>query len=269
MINLKKYISELNTKSELALSIFLTAGYPDKKDFIKIAELVYENGADLMEIGFPFSDPLADGTVIQQSSLEALRSGFILNDLFRYGEQLKLKYNKPLIGMGYANSIVNYGNAEFFRDALNAGFDALIVPDIPYDEYEDFYADNIPNLPVINLVTPTSTDKRIKEIDTVTDSFIYYVSVKGTTGFRRNVNQQTLDDMKRVRSMISKNKMLTGFGISSIEDISTVSPYCDGIIIGSAVIKKIMENQDEYESLSYYIRELKSATTKRHPQNID
>jgi len=256
MTKISSHIEKVNQANRKALSIFLTAGFPAKENFIELALSVLENGADMLEIGIPFSDPLADGPTIQQSSQTALENGVNMKDVFSFCEKIKSKTDKPLILMGYANPIIKYGTENFCGDAMNSGAAGLIVPDVPIDEYESFYTNNFKDFEKILLTTPASSDERIKEIDKKSEGFVYCVSVTGTTGARTNFDEHILKNLERTYSLVTKNKMLIGFGISSPEDIKTFSPFCDGVIVGSAVIKKINE---DYKALPEFVRSLSDA----------
>ncbi|MBI1937397.1 MAG: tryptophan synthase subunit alpha [Ignavibacteriales bacterium] len=260
MTKISSYIEKVNQANRKALSIFLTAGFPAKENFVELALSVLENGADMLEIGIPFSDPLADGPTIQQSSQTALENGVNMKDVFSFCEKIKSKTDKPLILMGYANPIIKYGTKNFCEDALNSGAVGLIVPDVPIDEYESFYTNDFNNFEKILLTTPASSDERIKEIDKKGEGFVYCVSVTGTTGTRTNFDEHVLKNLERTYSLVTKNKMLIGFGISSPENIKTFLPFCDGVIVGSAVIKKINE---DYKALPEFIRTLNNACELR------
>lgn len=258
MSKLSDYITGINNKNEKVLSIFLTAGYPGKNCFVEIASNVLESGADMLEIGIPFSDPLADGPIIQQSSHEALLKGINVKDILDFTKQIKNRINKPIILMGYANPILRYGLHNFLNDAAKAGVDGLIVPDIPAEEYRSFFIEPTNGIDVILLSTPSSTDERIRAIDELSSGFVYCVSVTGTTGVRGSFNDSILNSIKHTHSLIEKNKMLVGFGISTKENIKQISPYCDGVIVGSAIIKKIMECKNDFSPVYEYVKELKS-----------
>ncbi|RJP66471.1 MAG: tryptophan synthase subunit alpha [Ignavibacteriales bacterium] len=238
MANLKEHIQSVNNKNEKVLSIFLTAGFPNKNKFVDLACKVFDAGADIIELGIPFSDPLADGPVIQHSSHLAIQNGVSIKDVLTYTEQIKNKNDKPIVLMGYANPILNYGKNNFFRDAKQAGVHGLIISDVPLEEYDSFFEEQN-DLDVVLLTTPTSTEDRIMEIDERSKGFIYCVSVTGTTGIRKEFSSETLNSLKSTHSIV-KNKMLVGFGISSPENIKQISPFCDGVIVGSAVIKRLM-----------------------------
>ncbi len=256
MTKISSHIEKINQSDRKALSIFLTAGFPTKENFVELALSVLENGADMLEIGIPFSDPLADGPTIQRSSQAALENGVNMKDVFSFCEQIKSKTDKPLILMGYANPIIKYGTKNFCEDAVGNGGAGLIVPDVPIDEYESFYTNDFKDFEKILLTTPASSDERIKEIDQKSEGFVYCVSVTGTTGARSNFDKNVLENLGRTYSLVTKNKMLIGFGISSPENIKTFAPFCDGVIVGSAVIKKINE---DYKALPEFVRSLSYA----------
>jgi tryptophan synthase alpha chain len=251
---IKNYIEEINNNGRKALSIFLTAGFPNKEKFIDLAVNVLNSGADMLEIGIPFSDPLADGSTIQASSKIALDNGITLKDIFNYCEIISDRTNKPLILMGYANPILKYAVKKFLSDAQNSGAKGIIVPDVPLEEYGSFYGEEKHNLDIILLTTPTSTEERIKEIDKRSKGFVYCVSITGTTGVKNQFSEETLQNIKRTRELITNNKMMIGFGISKVEDVKTFSPFCDGVIVGSAVIKSLLNNENLDETLKLISR---------------
>lgn len=258
MSYIKDYIEKLNEKNRKALSIFLTSGFPNKNSFVDLAKQVLNSGADMLELGIPFSDPLADGPVIQASSKIALDNGIKLKDIFSFSEAVTGGTDKPVILMGYANPIRKYGVENFLRDAINSGVNGLIVPDVPLEEYDFFFESGDKKLDVILLTTPTSSEERIKAIDEKSKGFVYCVSITGTTGVKENFPDEVINNIIRTRSLIKKNKMLIGFGVSKSEDIKTFSPYCDGVIVGSAVIKSLLNN-DNYDNTLKFISQLSQA----------
>lgn len=247
MKNISEYIQSINKSERKVLSVFLTAGFPSKEKFLNYAETILNNGADMLEVGIPFSDPLADGSVIQASSQIALEQGINLNDVFEICDKLKTRTDKPIILMGYANPILKYGTNKFCANAINSGVSGLIIPDVPLEEYDSFYTTEFSSLQKIMLTTPTSSNERIKKIDELSEGFVYCVSVTGTTGTRNNFDKTTFKNLERTYSLIKKNKMLIGFGISNAESVKSFIPYCDGVIVGSAVIKLILEKKEMSE----------------------
>lgn len=258
MSYIHNYIEKLNNQKRKALSIFLTAGFPDKKKFAELAKAVLDAGADMLELGIPFSDPLADGPIIQTSSNIALNNNVTTYDVLKYAEIISKYSEKPIILMGYANPINKYNKLNFFNDAANAGVKGLIVPDIPLEEYDSFYDCDTKNLDIILLTTPTSTNERIISIDNKSKGFVYCVSVTGTTGIKDSFSNETFENLKRTYSLIKKNKMLIGFGISKPDDVKNFSPYCDGVIVGSRIIKSIL-NGDTFDDTLKIIHELSTA----------
>ena len=249
MSYINNYIDQINKENRKALSIFLTAGFPSKNNFVDLAKSVLDSGADLFELGIPFSDPLADGPTIQASSKAALDNGVTLKDVFQYSHEISSYSPKPIVLMGYANPIKKYGIKNFLTDAYNSGAKGLIVPDIPINEYDSFFECGTEQLEVILLTTPTSPEERIKSIDEKSSGFVYCVSIVGTTGVQDTFSVETIDNIKRTRTIVKKNKMLIGFGISKPEHIKTFSPYCDGVIVASAVIKSILNKESKSETL--------------------
>ena len=257
MENISNYISIKNKSGEKILSIFLTSGFPDKNFFAELAIEVLNSGADMLEIGFPFSDPLADGPTIQYSSQQALENGINIKSTLEYVKEIREKSDKPIILMGYANPVLSYGVNKFAEDAKSFGVNGVIIPDVPIDEYNNFFNDAFNGLEKILLTTPTTPEDRIKKIDDLSEGFVYYVSMTGTTGKHIKHNDEIMNPLKKTYSLIKKNKMLIGFGIKNQDDIKIISPYCSGVIVGSAVIKSLMnENKDSTLEL---IRNLKLA----------
>jgi len=260
MSKISQYIQAKNNQNKKVLTVFLTAGFPDPHSFVDLAVKTFDSGADLLEIGIPFSDPIADGPVIQKSSQIAIENGVTISSSLNYAEKIKSRIDKPIILMGYANPILHYGLKEFLGEATNSGVDGLIVPDIPIEEYDDFWNDNSHKIDKILLTTPTSPAERIRKIDQISDGFIYCVSVTGTTGMHQKFSNSSLDNLERTYNLIEKNKMLIGFGISGPEVIKNFSPYCDGVIVGSAVINKLLSEKDkQYRKTCGFIRTLSDA----------
>ena len=259
--NIAKYIKVKNESNEKILSVFLTAGFPDKSKFTELALDVLNAGADMLEIGFPFSDPIADGPVIQQSSQWALSKEINLETTLHFASGIKNHTDKPIILMGYANPVLSYGVNNFINDCLNSGIDGLIIPDIPVEEYDEFFPPHKKKPDVILLVTPTTPEERIKLIDGKSSGFVYCVSVTGTTGIREKAHPNNTDFIKRTKSLCTNNPVLVGFGISSAQDVHTYKPHCDGVIVGSAVIKSLTNSNGNYDKTLKLVRKLKNALT--------
>jgi tryptophan synthase alpha chain len=268
MSQINSYIKEINARNRKALSVFLTAGFPEKANFATLALNILDAGADLLELGIPFSDPIADGPVIQHSSQVALHQGITLHDSLDFAAQIKSRTEKPVILMGYSNPLLSYGLENFIRDARNSGVDGLIIPDVPLEEHDQFWNCDLKGLDVILLTTPTSTEERIRAIDAHSSGFVYCVSVTGTTGVRSTFDSKVLENIDRTYRIIVKNKMLIGFGISTPQNISEFAPYCDGVIVGSAVVKRLMadrERSENYSGTMRFIRGLSEACGRKIP----
>jgi len=255
---ISKYIEDKNTRGEKILSVFLTSGFPEKDNFVELALDVLDAGADMLEIGFPFSDPIADGPIIQQSSQAALRDGINLIKTLNYVKEINKHTDKPIILMGYANPLLSYGLEKFADDSKRIGVDGLIVPDIPLDEYDNFFTSKFDGTDIILLITPTTPTDKIKMIDEKSSGFIYCVSVTGTTGIQKTASTDNLQFIKNAYEQCTNNKVLVGFGISSVEDVKYYKPYCDGVIVGSAVIKSLMNDDSKYQKTLTLVRNLKS-----------
>ena len=256
---IEDYISNKNKSNEKVLSVFITSGFPCKNNFTELAFKILEAGADMLEIGFPFSDPLADGPIIQYSSQKALENGIDLKTTFNFIKEIRKKTDKPLIMMGYANPVLSYGINKFADEAKAAGVNGVIIPDIPIEEYDNFFDDNFNDLDKILLITPTTPDERIKLIDGKSSGFVYCVSVSGTTGSHLNDKTGSIEFIKRTRSVVKKNKTLVGFGISNGDDAKSYAPFCDGVIVGSAVIKTLMNDEREFHHTLNLISDIKKS----------
>lgn len=256
---ISEYIEAKRKNGEKILNIFLTSGFPNKNKFPDLALDILDAGADMLEIGFPFSDPLADGPVIQYSSQIALENGINLKATFSYVKKIRENTDKPLILMGYANPVLSYGIKKFVDDAKESGTNGVIVPDIPIEEYDNFFNDSFDGLDTILLVTPTTTNERLKAIDEKSNGFVYCVSISGTTGSNLDHKQQSIDFIKRTSSIVKKNKTLVGFGISNEGDAKSFSQNSDGVIVGSAIIKSLMNDDGNFTETLRKVKALKNA----------
>ena len=232
-----------NTKKGNLLSIYYTAGYPSLDTTVDIAETLEKAGVDFLEIGFPYSDPVADGPTIQHSSEQALQNGMTLNLLFEQLKDLRKRLSVPILLMGYVNPIVQYGVELFCKKAAEVGVDGIIVPDLPMYEYEALYSkyfiDN--NLSNIFLVTPQTSAGRIRKIDELSNSFIYLLSSSSITGGSLQVSDSIEDYYKRIKAMNLKNPAIIGFGISDSRSFAKACEYAAGAIVGSAFVKLLAE----------------------------
>jgi len=228
--------------SKKVMSLFLTAGYPTIKDTVDLVLTCVESGADMIELGMPFSDPLADGPTIQESSNVAIENGVDLPIIFDMVKQIRYKSDVPIILMGYINPVISYGIETFCSEAAQAGVDGLIIPDMPIDEQDILISHSQRyGLSMIHLVAPNTTDERMQLVDQHSDGFVYCVSVTGVTGARdgKSVSESVDTFIDRVKKNIRKNPVLVGFGIQSKEDALRISAKTDGFIVGSALIQAI------------------------------
>ena len=222
------------------LSVFFTAGYPDIDSTVPIIEALARKGVDMVEIGIPFSDPMADGPVIQASSSKALANGMTLHRLIGQVKEARAKVtDMPFILMGYLNPVMHYGIEDFFRDAHDAGVDGVIIPDLPFDDYLSDFKElsRKYDIHVIMLITPETSPERIRLIDGHCEGFIYMVSAASTTGAKDRYSDQQLAYFHRISSMDLKHDRLIGFGISNPVTFGQAQENASGAIIGSHFIK--------------------------------
>lgn len=225
-------------KKEPLLSLYFTAGYPELNSTVDVAKAVEKAGADFIEIGFPYSDPLADGPVIQHSSQVSLQNGMNLKVLFEQLKELRKRVNIPVLLMGYVNPVLQYGVKNFCESCASVGVDGIIVPDLPMYEYEELYKDDFisNNLSNIFLVTPQTSEERIRKIDELSNGFIYLLSSSSTTGKNLKVSEEAEAYFSRIRDMKLKNPTMIGFGISDQASFNKAAEYTRGAIVGSAFV---------------------------------
>ncbi|WP_106794762.1 tryptophan synthase subunit alpha [Aquimarina sp. Aq78] len=223
------------------LSIYFTAGYPSLNDTAKIIQDLEKNGVDMIEIGLPFSDPLADGPTIQESSTIALKNGMTTQLLFEQLKDIRKSVNIPLIIMGYFNPMMQYGIEAFCAKCQEIGIDGLIIPDLPVNEYHEHYQETFEKYGLINvfLITPQTSDERIRFIDSVSNGFIYMVSSASTTGAKSTFGDTQQQYFERIEALDLKNPQIVGFGISNKETFTQATKTAKGAIIGSAFIKHL------------------------------
>ncbi|MBT8393944.1 MAG: tryptophan synthase subunit alpha, partial [Bacteroidia bacterium] len=214
------------------LSIYFTAGFPILNDTVTTIQNLEKSGVDMIEIGLPFSDPLADGPTIQASSTQALRNGMTTEILFSQLKDIRQTVNIPLIIMGYFNPLLQYGVEAFCKKCQEIGIDGLIIPDLPVDVYHDQYKSTFEKFGLINvlLITPQTSDERIRYIDSVSNGFIYMVSSASTTGAQSGFGEEQTHYFKRIAEMSLKNPQIVGFGISNYETFSQATQYAQGAI---------------------------------------
>lgn len=261
---MKNRITELfKKKSNHILSVFYTAGFPELTSTVPIAKYLSESGADIIEIGIPFSDPVADGPTIQESNKRALDNGtnlrLILDEVRNVRRQ---KVETPIILMGYINPVMQYGIERFLKDASDAGVDGVILPDLPVTEYEEEYRSlfEAHNLCNTFLISPTTSEQRIREIDMATRGFIYAVSASATTGARGTFTDDQVAYFERLRKMELRNPFLIGFGISNRETFTKASQYSAGAIVGSAFIQLLKTSTDLEKDVKAFIKELRKTS---------
>ena len=234
---------KLNEDKKL-LSIYFTAGYPNLDDTTTIIQNLEESGVDMIEIGLPFSDPLADGPTIQASSTQALKNGMTTEVLFNQLKDIRKTVSIPLIIMGYFNPMLQYGIKAFCKKCQEIGIDGLIIPDLPVDVYNEQYISIFEKHGLINvfLITPQTSDKRIQFIDSISNGFIYMVSSASVTGSSQGFGDTQTNYFKRIANMELKNPQIIGFGINNNETFNQATTYAKGAIIGSAFIKHLSKN---------------------------
>lgn len=233
------------TKGKDILSVYFTAGFPQLNDTVVILKQLQDSGADMVEVGIPFSDPMADGIVIQQSSHQALQNGMNLDILFDQLYKIKEEIQIPIVLMGYFNPVFKYGVERFCRKCVSTGVSGLIIPDLPLEVYLDEYSDlfNRHGLYYIPLVTPQTPDQRILKLGKESKGFVYMVSTASITGSRPNLENSS-PYFKRVRQLLPKNPLMIGFGIQDATSFSTACRYANGGIIGTAFIKTLQNASD-------------------------
>ncbi len=248
-------------KNKNILSVYYTAGFPEKESTSFVLDELINNQADIIEIGIPFSDPLADGEVIQKSSHIALQNGMTLKYLF---EQLKnstiKKSDTPLILMGYLNPILQLGVELFCELCAENNISGAIIPDLPFDEYNEKYKTIFEkyNLKNIFLITPQTSEERIRLIDKASDAFIYVVSSASTTGKTNATEQEQINYFARIKAMDLKNPLLIGFGISDKASFVRACEYANGAIIGTAFINQIAKAEDLKSGIKKFIENIKN-----------
>lgn len=248
-----------NTKKDGILSVYFTAGYPQLNDTQNILEALQEKGVDMVEVGIPFSDPMADGPVIQEAATQALRNGMSLRLLFEQLKEIRSSVKIPVILMGYLNPIMQFGFESFCDTCVEAGVDGMIIPDLPFSDYLADYkpiADRY-NLKIIMLITPETSEARIRQIDEHTDGFIYMVSSAATTGAQQSFDEQKQQYFQRINAMQLQNPRLVGFGISNKATFNAASSNSSGAIIGSKFVQLLKQKATPEEAVSALLEALR------------
>ncbi len=248
------------TKKKNILNIFFTAGHPKLEDTKDIILSLEKAGVDLIEIGIPYSDPLADGPTIQGSSMKALKNGMTVELLFDQVKAARAHTEIPLILMGNFNQVMQFGEERFFRKCKEVGVDGLILPDLPVYVYEDTYKkyfDEL-NLRMTFLITPQTSEERLLQIDALTKGFIYMVSRSSITGAKSDITDEQLAYFNRVNDLQLKNPRLIGFGISNHATYATACAYSSGAIIGSAFIKALERSTDLDATIQEFVQMIRT-----------
>ncbi len=247
-------------KSKRILNVYCTAGYPALDSTMKVMASLQKNGADIIELGMPYSDPLADGEVIQVSSMKALANGMNIAVLFEQIQDMRKSITIPVILMGYMNPILQYGFEAFCKKAKEVGVDGLILPDLPLFEFEDSYGKIITenNLDFIFLVTPETPDQRVKKLDSLSNGFLYAVSSSATTGKDKDFNV-VAQYLQKLQAMQLKNPILVGFGIKDKATFDAATVHTQGAIIGSAYIQQLTKGGDIETTTSQFLNSVLGA----------
>lgn len=241
-------------KKKGVLNIYFTAGYPKINDTLRIARTLEAAGVDIIEIGIPYSDPIADGPTIQDSSQKALDAGMSLKLLMRQLQDLRKHIKIPVILMGYINPVLQYGFTKFCQDCKEVGIDGVILPDLPMQEYAEMYQVTFEEYGIYNifLMTPQTSEKRVLQINNASKGFIYMVSSASITGAKQEVSQAQIDYFERIQKMNLSVQRLIGFGISNKETFDNACQYASGAIIGSAFINQLNKD-DSDEAITSFV----------------
>ncbi len=273
MNRIREHLANLQARQEKAMGIFVTNGFPERDATLSILNAIDAGGADFIELGMPFSDPLAEGLPIQQSSERALANGVTMKDAFDVTEKFRKTSDTPLLLMGYLNPVFRYGVSNFCRDANSSGVDGLILPDLPPEESEIIReAAAAHNLNLVFLIAPNTPDERIKTTDDLSTAFVYAVSMTGLTGTSIGGIDAVSAYLKRAKSLVQQNPLLVGFGIKSFEDAARLSQHTDGYIVGSALIKKLetlwadtsLSDEERLAQTTSFVNALKYGTQNAH-----
>ena len=241
------------------LNVYLTAGYPSLNDTVEVVQQLARDGVDMVEIGMPFSDPLADGPTIQHSSEVAIKNGITLALIFEQVAEIRKTVQIPIILMGYYNQLLQYGVEQFVRKATEVGVDGLIIPDLPLGIYQQEYKALFEqhDLKMSFLITPQTTDERVLEIAKESTAFLYVVSSYAITGGKSQIEEYQTNYFKKINDLDIKTPKLIGFGISNAETFNKACEYAEGAIIGSAFIKALGSSNDLKTSINQFITSIK------------
>ncbi len=256
---MNKLNKTLNVKRDNLLTVYFTAGYPRLEDTAPILLSLQAAGVDIIEIGMPYSDPVADGPTIQESNKRALENGMSINLLFEQLKSIKDQLTVPVVLMGYLNPVLRMGMDVFCAKCKESGVSGIILPDLPAREYDLHYREKMEanGLSNIFLITPQTSNDRIREMDNITNSFMYMVSSPGITGAKSGISEDQIKYFERVNALKLNNPRLIGFGISSNETFKQACRYSNGAIIGSAFINVLSSAKDLAEAIPAFIAEIK------------
>jgi tryptophan synthase alpha chain len=241
------------------LSVYFTAGHPTLDSTMPVLTQLEQAGVNMVEIGMPFSDPLADGPVIQNASTKALKNGMSIKILFEQLKDVRKTIQMPLLLMGYLNPVLQFGIKNFCKKCKATGIDGVILPDLPLPEYTEQFQQffEAHDLRFIFLITPQTSNERILEIDRISKGFIYMVSSASTTGAKSAIANKQIEYFERVKSLKLKNPLVIGFGISNRETFTSACQYANGAIIGSAFVKTLEETGEKKESIGNFIKTIR------------
>ncbi len=244
-------------KKNNVLNVYCTAGFPQFENTLQVMKALQDNGADGIELGMPYSDPLADGPVIQSSGSKALENGMTIEKLFAQLQDCRKEIYVPIILMGYMNPVLQYGFERFCKHAAAIPVDGLILPDLPEYEFENEYAEIIHRygLDFIFLVTPETSEERIKKLDALSSGFLYAVSSSSTTGNKKDFNEVSTY-LQRLQNMQLKNPVMVGFGIKDKQSFQSACKYASGAIIGTAYIKAIEDANNIQQSTKEFLQSI-------------
>jgi tryptophan synthase alpha chain len=268
MSRISEVFDNCSLKSRMAFMPFVTAGDPDLATTSSVLLALRDAGVDLIELGFPYSDPIADGPVIQASYTRALEKGITVDGIFSMMESLKVQQLPPVLAMVSFAIIFRHGTEAFLTHAARAGFSGLIIPDLPADEADDLSTlAKTHGLDLVQLIAPTTTERRTKQILAASTGFLYCISVAGTTGVRQELPSELIDQLKSLRAQ-SRLPLAVGFGISSPEQVAALEGVADGVIVGSAIVRRIADAKSSDEAavaVRTFATEMKVAVDRTRP----
>lgn len=269
MSRLRSHLQSLAARGEKALGMFITSGFPERHATVDLLRAIDAGGADFIELGMPFSDPLAEGIPIQRSSARALAGGITMKDTLAHAAAFTAGSDTPLLLMGYGNPVMRYGISNFFRDARSSGVQGVILPDVLPDPDSPFFRAALEHeVDTVCLVSPTTPTERLERIDALSSGFIYAVSVTGVTGTDTGDRDPILAYLQRIGATIRRNPVLVGFGIRTADDVRSMVSAADGAIVGSALVDFVgacwddpsLAPPDRLAAVTEFVANLKAGT---------